>query len=156
MDRYIWKAAYERNLDILRPMDELIVELSQRQRADEKIVIGDWLKSLYPLLSEEVALAYYSALLIGKTVDLDDMTGSFGASHAPKQVDQEMLSFGVDCDSLGKGVISGVVEGSTADIAGLKDKDKVLTYSKFVSCIEDVTRQLKIRIERDERQMEVD
>ncbi|KAI0125642.1 hypothetical protein BJ170DRAFT_441372 [Xylariales sp. AK1849] len=114
--------------------------------------VKDWLESLYPLLGKEDTDRYYDEMLEGNTIELDDMQGSFDGIV---EMHQEVISFGFDRQSLGTGIVSGVVPGLPAGLGGLKNGDRILWYSRVGACIENKDRVFKLTIDREGKLIDI-
>lgn len=157
MDTYTRRAAVSRGVDIMRPMDELIRDLLPRRRRGEKIQKKHWLQGIAYWCGEEDAERYFREMLEeGNVNELDDMLSSFGAKFGPQPVEQEVLEFGFDRKSLDNGVVDGVVEGSRAWEAGLRDGDRLLWCSRPESCGIHHDEKFKLTVDRDGREVEIE
>ncbi len=76
-------------------------------------------------------------------------------THELKQVDQETLEFGVDRGSFEDGVVKGLTAGSRAELAGLKEGDRIVSSSYLWRCVDHFEDKMKVVIERDGVQFEI-
>lgn len=157
MDAYLRRAAKDRGEDVERPLEELVRKLSTRRRNGEKVQRADWIASIADWLGLEDAERHFQEMLEdgGKLNQLDDMTSSFGNTYGPQPVEQERLDFGFDKRSLKEGVISGVVDGSRAAEAGLRNGDQVLWCSRPEACELDYEANLKLTLQRDGEKFDI-
>lgn len=159
MDAFTRRAAVARGVDVLRPMDELIRELLPRRgQPGAKIQRKDWLDGVAHWLGQEDAERYFQEMLEdgGRVNELEDMASSFGKTYGPQPVDQEALEFGFGRESLEEGVVRGVVEGSRAWEAGLKDGDKILWHSRLEACEIHHERKFKLAVEREGYEVDIE
>lgn len=162
MDTYTRRASKSSNAGVLRPIDGIIADMSVRRRSGEKVTASEFLAAVSRWLGEETAGQYFEAMLSGKVIDLEDMRSSFGDKHGPLPFEQEILDFGFNFsenheDSVGGDfVVTGVVAGSRADQAGLRNGDKVVDGSGMVPCLTDFERRLRLRVERGDERLEIE
>ena len=92
---------------ITRPIEDLAIKpFSERRANGEAHGIEEWIELLEPLLGEE-ARERYKEMLSGNVITMD--VRLFGAkTHILKQVDQEILDFGMDRESFGDRCSEGV------------------------------------------------
>jgi predicted metalloprotease with PDZ domain len=94
--------------------------------------INQWIELLQPLMGDE-AMQRYQEMLSGSTILLP--VEVFGAkTHYLKQVDQEILDFGMERSSFDEGAVRGLKKGSRAEEAGLRDGDKIVRSSYIWRC----------------------
>lgn len=158
MDTFTRRAAVARNSDVLRPMDELVRELLGRRRGGEQVQRGQWLEGLARWLGEEDAERCFREMLDeeGRVNELDDMLSSFGFKFGPQPVEQEVLDFGFDRQSLDTGIVAGVQENSRAWEAGLRDEDMILWHSRSDACRIYLEKTLKLSVERHGEKIDVE
>ena len=149
MDSYTRRSSRERDAGVLRPIDEIVAAISERRRRGEKVQARDWLSCVSEWLGDEAAETYFRIMMDGGVMDLGDMKSSFGASHEPVAVDQELLCFGMNPESFDTKTISGIIPGSRAEQAGLKNGDRILTHSWIWSCLTNFERMMEIIVSRD-------
>ncbi|KAJ5614559.1 hypothetical protein N7528_008213 [Penicillium herquei] len=111
------------------PMDDIVIKLAARAKNGENITNQQWLDSIYPYFGTEVADKELQAMLDGSYLDLSQ-TFVFGPAMPLHDIKQAVLQFGFDKTSMNKRVVSGLVTGSAADKAGLRDGDHILTNSR--------------------------
>jgi predicted metalloprotease with PDZ domain len=150
MDAFTRRATVAGGSDVLRPMDELVRELLGRRRAGEKVQKRHWLEGVARWLGKDEAERCFREMLDegGRVNELDDMLSSFGAKFGPQPVEQEVLDFGFDRESLDMGNVVGVEENSRAWEAGLRNGDKVSRHSRPEACEIDVEKNLRLSVER--------
>jgi hypothetical protein len=75
----------------------------------------------------------YQEMLSGSVILLP--VEVFGAkTHYLKQIDQEILDFGMERASFDEGAVRGLKKGSRAEEAGLRDGDKIVRSSYIWRC----------------------
>ncbi|KAJ4400900.1 hypothetical protein N0V82_010892 [Gnomoniopsis sp. IMI 355080] len=158
MDAYLRRKAKARGEDVERPLEELVRQLCTRRKDGEKIQRAHWIAGIAYWLGPEEAEEHFRRMLEdrGQVSELSDMESSFGTTYGPQLVEQEGLEFGFDKSSLEEGVVSGVVKGSRAAEAGLRDGDQVTRYSRSWVCELDCGAKFKLEIERDGERLNIE
>lgn len=157
MDFLTRRAAVARGADVLRPMDELVRDLLVRRRdggAGGKVRKRDWLAGVAYWLEDEDADRHFKEMIEnkqGSVNGLEDLLSSFGKKHGPHPVEHEMLEFGFDRKSLEDGSVSGIVVGSKAWEAGLRDGDRIAWYLRPEACEMDIdnNKTFRLAVERN-------
>jgi len=140
---------------MMRPVEDLAIKPFSKRRADGKAHgIEEWIELLEPLLGEETRQRYED-MLSGKVILMDVRLFSGAKTHELKQVDQETLDFGVDRGSFEDGVVKGLTAGSRAELAGLKEGDRIVKSSYLWRCVDHFEEKMKVITERDGVQIEV-
>lgn len=143
----------DNDLDISRNsrFDEIVIELSHRWRVGKTVRAQDWLS----ILEESLVPAkfpiedHFQRMIEGKEV-LDFSGFSFlTPSMHFERVELPILEFGFDKCSRRTRVISGVVPGSHAESAGLKNDMQLVSASRPANCVEDVTLVYRIGVKED-------
>lgn len=158
MDMHLRRAATARGEDVERPLDELIRQLCLQRKNGEKTQREDWIEGIAYWLGRAEAEGYFQGMLEdgGKVNELSDMESSFGSTYGPQPVEQEGLEFGFDKRSLEAGVASGVVDGSRAAEAGLRDGDRVVWYSRPETCEIHHEARFKMTVERGAERLDIE
>ena len=103
-------------------LDEIVLEMTHRQRKGERVQSQHWLEALYPLLGKVQAVEDFSRMMAGETIDLGRIASSISINGQQLRllpVEQEVMEVGIDPSSLEKGVVLGLIAGSRAERAGL-------------------------------------
>jgi hypothetical protein len=118
---------------LLRPNEDLAIKPLAKLRAMGKPHgIDQWIELLQPLMGDE-AMQRCQEMLSGSTILLP--VEVFGAkTHYLKQVDQEILDFGMERASFDEAMVRGLEKGSRAEEAGLRDGDKIIWSSYIWRC----------------------
>lgn len=158
MDAYTRRAAVARGAEVLRPMDEVVRALLTRRRGGERVGKEEWLEDIGYWLGREEAGRHFHEMVEGggRVNELDDMVSSFGKTYGPQLVEQEVLEFGFGRESLQDSKVRGVVEGSRAWEAGLRDGQSILWYSRPEACEVHYERRFKLVVERDGDKVDVE
>ncbi|KAJ4857085.1 hypothetical protein T069G_07982 [Trichoderma breve] len=127
MDCFTRRASVARNAGVLRPIDEIVADISSRRRRGEKVQMKDWLKYLGDWIGEEAAEQHFHEMRSGKIMDLEDMKTAFDGIYPDEQ---RVLDMGFDQSSLADEIVSGVAEHSEAAKAGLMNGDEILWHSR--------------------------
>ncbi|KAK4074537.1 uncharacterized protein Triagg1_5133 [Trichoderma aggressivum f. europaeum] len=131
MDCFTRRASVARNAGILRPIDEIVADISIRRRRGEKVQIKDWLKYLGDWIGEEAAEQHFHRMRSGEIMGLEDMKTAFDGIYPDEQ---RVLDMGFDESSLAEEIVSGVVEHSEAAKGGLMNGDEILWHSRAEYC----------------------
>jgi len=158
MDFLTRRAARARGEDVMRPIDDIVAEISVRRRLGESVQTKDWLQYLGHWFDEEAAKTHFENFMdgVGETLELGDLTSSFGASHAPVAVEQDVLDLGMDARSFVTKVVSGVVPGSRAELAGVENGDRILWHSRLGACVTNLEKKVRLTVERDGKKIELE
>ncbi|KAE8451031.1 hypothetical protein EG329_004703 [Mollisiaceae sp. DMI_Dod_QoI] len=134
--------------ELKRPIEDLGIKPLSKMRASGKPYgIEQWIDLLDPLMGEELKQRYED-FVAGRTILLD--VGLFGAkTHYLKQVDQEILDFGMDQKSFEYGLVMDLKNGSRAEDAGLKEGDRILGSSHQWRCVDHFEAEMEVVVERD-------
>jgi hypothetical protein len=118
---------------LLRPNEDLAIKPLAKMRAmGQPHGINQWIELLQPLMGGEAAQRYQE-MLSGSEMLLP--VEVFGAkTHYLKQIDQEILDFGMERVSFDEGAVRGLKNGSRAEEAGLRDGDKIVRSSYIWRC----------------------
>ncbi|KAL4957910.1 hypothetical protein BDW69DRAFT_191286 [Aspergillus filifer] len=103
--------------------DDIVIDMGLRWRRGEQLLAKDWLKYLRPYFGEPRVTQEFQNMLIGKVLDLIDAIVIHESRNLCAKT-QEILEFGFDRSSIENRVVSGVVPGSRAALAGLADDDR--------------------------------
>ncbi|PNP58919.1 hypothetical protein THARTR1_01167 [Trichoderma harzianum] len=131
MDCFTRRASVARNAGVLRPIDEIVADISSRRRRGEKVQMKDWLKYLGDWIGQEAAEQHFHQMKSGEIMDLEDMKTAFDGIDPDEQ---RVLDMGFDQESLTSEIVSGVIEHSKAAKSGLMNGDEILWYSRAEYC----------------------
>ena len=133
-----------------RPIEDLAFKPLAKKRANgESHGIEEWVQLLTPLMSDD-AKNLYEEMCEGKVIILP--VEVFGAkTHCLRQVDQEILDFGMERESFEEGMVKGLKIGSRAEKAGLRDGDKIVSNSYIWKCVDDFDAQMDVVVQRKEK-----
>jgi hypothetical protein len=130
------------------PVKDLAIKpLSKRRAAGKPHGVEEWLAYLKPLMGNEAQERYeemLSRIIILLNPEL------FGAkTHYLKQVDQEILDFGMARISFAEKMVNGLKKGSRAEEAGLKAGDKIMRHSYLWRCVDHFEEKMELLADRD-------
>lgn len=154
MDAHCRRASVKRELGVERPIDEMLRDICVRRRKGEKIQTKDWLRYLGEWLGEDDAAEQFANMKAGQVMDLEDMKSGFGGSLVLEE--QHVLEMGFEKESLDAGVAKGVVEGSRAAQAGLRDGDVIVWTSRPESCETNYDSKFRLKVLRDGKEVDVE
>ncbi|KAF4414794.1 peptidase M61 domain-containing [Fusarium acutatum] len=130
-------------------LDQIVVDLSRRWRVGEIVRGSDWLNQIHSQLDHPKLFLenYFSDMLNGKQL-MDFNRLSFNdSSTCFIPVEIPILEFGFDKCSRSTRVITGVVPGSNAEAAGLKDGMDLLEASRPSNCVENVDKAYRVEVQ---------
>ncbi|KAF5538690.1 peptidase M61 domain-containing protein [Fusarium phyllophilum] len=130
-------------------LDQIVIDLSHRWRVGETVRASDWLNQIRNELDHSSFSLddYFRDMLNGK--QLMDFAGlSFNESSIcfiPIEI--PILEFGFDKRSRSTRVITGVVPGSNAEAAGLRDGMHLLEASRPSNSVENVNEIYQVKVQ---------
>jgi len=95
-------------------------------------------------------------MLSGKVILMDVRLFSGAGTHVLKQIDMEVLDFGMDRESFEVGVVKGLKTGSRAEQAGLKEGDVIVKSSYVWRCVDHFKETMKVVVEREGLEIEIE
>ncbi|KAJ7271028.1 peptidase M61 domain-containing protein [Mycena rebaudengoi] len=130
------------------PLDDIVVDLSQRMWRGEKVVSRDWLRELGRWLDGTDYEAEFRGMLKGATVPIG--AGTFVGSEANglTMKRRRVLQFGFDRAALNTRVVGAVVPGSEAERAGLRVGDRIVRTDRGGKVQEDTEARYGLMVER--------
>ncbi|KAE9368515.1 hypothetical protein N431DRAFT_428298 [Stipitochalara longipes BDJ] len=141
---------------IMRPVEDLAIKpFSKRRAIGEAHGIEEWIALLEPLLGAETR-ERYEDMLSGKVILIDVRLFSGAGTHILKQIDMEILDFGMDRNSFEEGVVKGLQEGSRAEQAGFKEGDRIVKSSYLWRCVDYFKEKMKVVVEREGVETEIE
>lgn len=130
-------------------LDQIVVDLSRRWRAGEIVQASDWLNQIRNKLDNPSSSLenYFRDMLNGKQrIDFTEL--SFHESTTCfTPIEISILEFGFDKCSRSTRVITGVVPGSNAEAAGLRNGMKLLEASRPSNCVENANEAYRVEVE---------
>jgi predicted metalloprotease with PDZ domain len=152
IDSSLRKASGIFGFDQMSPLDDIIVDMGRRWQRGEKLQACDWLMYLWPYLGD--VSHGFRAMLRGTAMDLKDfIVAQEDSTLAPSM--QEILEYGFDKSSTNQRIVSGLVQGSRAAIAGLKNGDKILSTSRASVCAVSLSATFQVSIERAGQEVQI-
>ncbi|KAK0622429.1 hypothetical protein B0T14DRAFT_475415 [Immersiella caudata] len=133
-------------------LDTIVLDFIRRQRRGEVVNSKNWLEALYPWIGKERADAEYRSMLAGETIDLSRITTSLATLGMPlklERVEQEIFEVGFDPSTTNSRVMTGLRSGSRAELAGLRNGDKLIRTSNVWECRDRMDRNFHFVVERD-------
>ncbi|KAJ4256707.1 hypothetical protein NW762_008803 [Fusarium torreyae] len=128
-------------------IDRVIIDLARRWRKGQRVCAADWLVEIRKLVSpDDLDLEdHFWGMIEGRRVmDFENLyfdNEPFCSTSLP------ILEFGFDKKSRRTRVISGVVQGSNAEAAGLRDGLALLSASQPSACVEDVCETFRLFVD---------
>jgi len=133
-------------------LDMIILDFGRRQKRGEEVNSKDWLEALYPWIGKERADREYRNMLAGEAIDLGGIATSWNTLGMPlklERVEQEIFEVGFDRSSMDSRVVTGLRSGSRAELAGLRNGDKLIKTSSVWECRDRMDRNFWFVVERD-------
>ena len=146
MDSFTRRASVAKKAGVERPIDEIVADICARRRRGEKVRTADWLKYIGDWIGHGAAAEHFRQIQGGEMFDFEDISTAFGGIDA---VQRRVLEMGFDKASLSTGIVSGLVDGSEACKAGLRDGDKILEHSRVRRCETGYDVKFHMRVERN-------
>jgi len=129
-----------------RSLDDLVLEILERQRKKEKYGIPEWLDTVTRELGPG-ARNEFQKMTSGAT--LVPPANSFAPCFAPTKSEDRVFELGFEQQSLERERrVHGLVEGSAAAIAGLRNDDLILESSRLADVQDDPTQLMRLKIRR--------
>ncbi|KKP02596.1 hypothetical protein THAR02_05284 [Trichoderma harzianum] len=153
MDCFTRRASVTRNAGVLRPIDEIVADISSRRRRGENVQMKDWLKYLGGWIGEEAAEQHFHRMISGEIMELEDMKTVFDGIYPDEQ---RVLDMGFDQSSLTEEIVSGVVEHSEAAKAGLMNGDEILWHSRAEYCGTHYEDKFRLIVDRQGKQINIE
>ncbi|KAK6813272.1 hypothetical protein RU639_011055 [Aspergillus parasiticus] len=121
-------------IDQNSPLDDILVNMGKRWHRGEQVRARDWLEYLRPFLGEDMDVSEdFQSMLRGK----------------------EILDIGFDKLSNSTRIVAGVVPGSRAALAGLKDGDHIVATSRVGLCYSSLSAYYELVIERTGERIQI-
>lgn len=146
------RLASNRPTDKINPIRDVIMEAAQSYDTDTSF----WLSALYPLLGQDNVDAGFQNLMNGATLmpDPDFTFPIAGKVIKLEAIEQEMFEMGFSCASLKRCIIEGLVSGSRAELAGLRNGDAIVARSLLTQ--ESFEGKFWFLVERNGQRVEVE
>ncbi|KAJ5994696.1 hypothetical protein N7481_001673 [Penicillium waksmanii] len=129
----------------ISPLNDIIVDIGKRWKRGERLETYDWLMYLRPYLGDQSR--ELRAILRGAVIKLNDVVVA-NKNWFLTSLLQEIMDFGLDKSSTNTRIVSGLVQGSRAAIAGIENGDRILSPSRASFCAMLLSANLEIVIER--------
>jgi predicted metalloprotease with PDZ domain len=133
-----------------RSLDDVVLALRERQAAGQSYGIADWLDLVGREIGRDRAEQDYRSMAAGEVVRPGSaFAGCFLAVPAPAR----RLELGFARRSFNDGaVVQGLIEGSNAERAGVRDGDAILDYTDLDEISADAAKEMRLTIRRDGRE----
>ncbi|TWB13858.1 M61 glycyl aminopeptidase [Nitrospirillum amazonense] len=127
-----------------RNLDNLVLEVLDRQRKGEKVDLEQWVAMVVRELGDG-ARQEYEDMVAGKLIE-PAPTGFAPCYHAVKAPERP---FDLGYDEMRLGVVADLRPDSPAAQAGVKEGDVIVRSSPKQSLMDDPTKQMEITVKRD-------
>ena len=130
MDSRLRKLSGVNDIKAPSPLDEIFVDLAKRSRDGEAVTRASWVDSVTKRLDGPIDYAAELDSMLGGAIV--DLSGVFigSPSNMLVEVKQRVLQYGFDKLSTNTRVVRGVVEGSEAQRAGVRNGDKIVKNTR--------------------------
>jgi predicted metalloprotease with PDZ domain len=133
-----------------RSVDDLVLEVLDRQRRGERVGLAEWTQMVERELGP-TARAGFEAMAAGSTIV--PPPSSFGPCLRPEPVREARFELGFD--EFAAGVVRGLVAGSAAARAGLREGDEILDRGDVEAARRDPARELQVKVRRGDATLEL-
>lgn len=136
-----------------KSVDDLVLEEVRRHRAGEKVTVEDWVAMVSDILGD-AGRADFQAMLAGRWLVPD--SDALGPRFTARPVEDYQLELGFAATSWGNCTsVTGLVPGSAADRAGLRDGDLLIDSPKFAALALRPRSELTLRVGRGDEVREI-
>ncbi len=111
-----------------RSLDDLVLAVLNRQRAGEQVGASEWVDLVTAELGEQ-GRTDFEALLAGEWIV--PAPDALGPRFTRRTIEDYPLDFGFDTSSIPTRVVTGLVAGSVAEQAGVREGDRILSIPNF-------------------------
>ena len=134
-------------------LDDIVIDIQRAQRRGEKVLVEGWLQRIEKVIGEQARIDY-DAMVAGEPIERP--TELFQGVLRPVPVVAPEHDLGFDIVSFQEPRrITGLVAGSAAERAGLRDGDELVTRRFSYSAARDGSTPLDIVIARDGEEVTV-
>ena len=136
-----------------RSLDDLVVPLFLQKKQGKPPGIADWLKAVEAELGPR-ARGDYEAMVAGRT--LVPPANAFAPCFKPVRSDERRFELGMASNSFNgePKVVQGLVTGSAAQIAGLRNGDAILEFTDPLEAEKHLDAPMRLRVRRAGQQLE--
>jgi predicted metalloprotease with PDZ domain len=135
-----------------RSLDDLVLAVLERQRAGAKVGVDAWLDLVAAELGE-AARVDFAAMESGEWVVPAD--GAFGSGYAREEILDHVIELGFDLAGLETRRVAGLVAGSAAERAGVREGDRILDAPAGSRVVHGGLNTVSLTLQRDGRTFEV-
>jgi carboxypeptidase C (cathepsin A) len=139
-----------------RSLDDLILSLFERRRNGEKLTQDVWLEAVKKELGPSALTEFESIIIRGE--DFVPRSAAFGSEfeRVPKELHRYELGFDEKTFTTREKRVRGLVKGSAAERAGLRDGDLILNDVDLDAMRDIDDYRLKLKIKRGEEIGEIE
>ncbi|MEV4363179.1 hypothetical protein [Nonomuraea sp. NPDC049625] len=135
-----------------RPLDELVLTVLDRKRAGEKVGVPEWVDLVVAELGEQ-ARRDFAALEAGEW--MVPASDALGPPFRREDLRDRVAEVGFDLGSMETGVVAGLVAGSAADRAGMREGDRILAGPSGSDLAKGSPAEVTFTLGRGSRRLEV-
>jgi M61 glycyl aminopeptidase len=130
-----------------RSLDDLVLAVLDRQRAGERVGVPEWHDLVAAELGSDAARAGFEAMAAGEWIV--PAPDALGASFTRREVADHVTDAGFDLDSLVTGKVSGLVPGSAAEQAGVREGDLIRSGPNRAQAVHGGREPIELTLQRD-------
>ncbi|KAK3177306.1 hypothetical protein K4F52_009872 [Lecanicillium sp. MT-2017a] len=116
------------------PIDEVVLAILDKYYKGDVTNASLWLDTLYPYLGKDVVDGQFHSMMNVITLEA---------------VDQEAMNVGFDSKSFETRIIEGLVPGSRAEFAGLRNGDELLGSTNYSASKYNVEKTARVTVKRE-------
>ncbi|MEU6408168.1 hypothetical protein [Microbispora sp. NPDC046933] len=135
-----------------RSLDDLVLTVLERQRAGEKIGVPEWLDLVTDELGE-TARRDFAAMGAGEWIV--PASEAFGPRFVREEIRDHVTELGFAIPSLETRVVTGLVAGSAAELAGVREGDRILDGPAGSEIARGSLERVSLTLQREDRTFEV-
>ncbi|KAJ6786508.1 hypothetical protein PWT90_08657 [Aphanocladium album] len=137
-------------------LDRIVLDISARSRRGEKMQRKDWLAALSYFLQGSVDYAgQFQDMLRGRTITLAGRrVGS--TRNVLRETRQNVLEMGFSRLALSRRIVEGLVPGSHAEKAGLRNGDAIIKTPVVYDLAKDPLAKYFVLVERDGQEIRIE
>jgi M61 glycyl aminopeptidase len=131
-----------------RSLDDIVLPLSDARKAKKSHTLEDWLRLVGKEIGADQAKRDYDDMVAGKTIV---PTGAFAPCFAIERIQARPFELGFDAAGLmgEHKTVRGLVAGSAAAAAGLREGDEIVDASDTLEVQRDPNAAMLLRVRRD-------
>jgi predicted metalloprotease with PDZ domain len=133
-------------------LDNVALQLLEKRRAHENVQQRDWISSVSRFLDGRIAAQSLKEMLDGEIVipPTNSLSG-----YGLQNIMAEPVELGFSTKSLFSRIISGVIQGSRAEAAGIRNGDHIISNTPLWKISQDFHCQMEMKILRADHELTI-